>query len=242
MFLVPCCRPLGAVPVVGGVGAGFAEVESTLPFAVEGHQSAKSHVAREMLRRLKEDVQFFANEVSAVVWHCVVLRGIVLCCVVMYRIVSYRIGRVSCILLGCRCCSFSVSGRCYVCGTVSTVWIALDIDVAGGLTCPEFGMDVYGFTRLLGERPQNTMRQPLLVPCTGNAKPPRLGMNGAAWPLHYARIVTASCSEIFRPFSNFASCESPGCVLNPTAVAFLSLGSIAGMLLLLLLLLLLMFC
>lgn len=44
-------------------GAGFAEVESGLPFAVEGHPSAKSHVATEMLRRLKEDVQYFANEV-----------------------------------------------------------------------------------------------------------------------------------------------------------------------------------
>lgn len=43
--------------------SGFAEVESALPFAVEGHPSAKSHVAREMLRRLKEDVQYFANEV-----------------------------------------------------------------------------------------------------------------------------------------------------------------------------------
>lgn len=47
-------------------GAGFAEVESALPFAVEGHPSAKSSVAREMLRRLKEDVRYFANEVSAV--------------------------------------------------------------------------------------------------------------------------------------------------------------------------------
>lgn len=44
---------------------GFAEVESALPFAVEGHPSAKSHVAREMLRRLKEDVQYFANEVGS---------------------------------------------------------------------------------------------------------------------------------------------------------------------------------
>ena len=34
-----------------------------LPFAVEGHPSAKSPVATEMLRRLKEDVQFFATEV-----------------------------------------------------------------------------------------------------------------------------------------------------------------------------------
>lgn len=49
-----CCMP------------GFNEVESALPFAVEGHPSAKSHVAREMLRRLKEDVQYFANEVSGI--------------------------------------------------------------------------------------------------------------------------------------------------------------------------------
>lgn len=42
---------------------GLREVESRLPFAVEGHPSAKSHVAKEMLRRLKEDVQYFANEV-----------------------------------------------------------------------------------------------------------------------------------------------------------------------------------
>lgn len=43
--------------------AGFTEVESTLPFAVEAHPSATSHVAKEMLRRLKEDVQHFATEV-----------------------------------------------------------------------------------------------------------------------------------------------------------------------------------
>lgn len=43
---------------------GMVEVESGLPFAVEGHPSAKSHVAREMLRRLKEDVGHFAGEVS----------------------------------------------------------------------------------------------------------------------------------------------------------------------------------
>ena len=30
---------------------------------MEGHPSAKSHVAREMLRRLKEDVGHFASEV-----------------------------------------------------------------------------------------------------------------------------------------------------------------------------------
>lgn len=45
------------------LAAGFAEVESALPFVVEGHQSAKSPVAKEMLRRLKEDVQYFSNEV-----------------------------------------------------------------------------------------------------------------------------------------------------------------------------------
>lgn len=61
------------------VVSGFSEVESALPFAVEGHPSAKSHVAREMLRRLKEDVQYFANEVGAVVLCCVVLRWS--CCV-----------------------------------------------------------------------------------------------------------------------------------------------------------------
>ena len=40
-------------------------MESALPFGVEQHPSAKSHVAKEMLRRLKEDVQFFANEVRS---------------------------------------------------------------------------------------------------------------------------------------------------------------------------------
>lgn len=55
--LCPPCSSLA------GIGSGFAEVESALPFAVEGHPSAKSHVATEMLRRLKEDVQYFANEV-----------------------------------------------------------------------------------------------------------------------------------------------------------------------------------
>lgn len=44
--------------------AGLLEVEAGLPFAVESHPSAKSHVAKEMLRRLKEDVQYFANEVG----------------------------------------------------------------------------------------------------------------------------------------------------------------------------------
>lgn len=54
------------VPSLPGclVWTGFTEVESGLPFAVEGHPSAKSHVAREMLRRLKEDVQYFAKDVS----------------------------------------------------------------------------------------------------------------------------------------------------------------------------------
>lgn len=44
----------------------MVDIESGLPFTVEGHPSAKSHVAREMLRRLKEDVQYFAKEVG---WH-----------------------------------------------------------------------------------------------------------------------------------------------------------------------------
>lgn len=38
-------------------------MESGLPFVVEGHPSAKSPVAREMMRRLKEDVQYFSKEV-----------------------------------------------------------------------------------------------------------------------------------------------------------------------------------
>lgn len=37
-------------------------MESSLPFSVEDHPSAKSPVAREMLRRLKDDVQYFAKE------------------------------------------------------------------------------------------------------------------------------------------------------------------------------------
>lgn len=44
-------------------GKGFAQVEATLPFVVDSHPSAKSHVASEMLRRLRVDVQHFANEV-----------------------------------------------------------------------------------------------------------------------------------------------------------------------------------
>lgn len=75
MVVVPCfCFPVRVLRRKAGMRdaffscssvAGFAEVESGLPFAVEGHPSAKSHVAKEMLRRLKEDVQYFAKEVSA---------------------------------------------------------------------------------------------------------------------------------------------------------------------------------
>lgn len=60
------CLSSGTLVPLIPLCAGFAQIEATLPFAVEKHPSSKSPVAKEMLRRLKEDVQFFATEVHSV--------------------------------------------------------------------------------------------------------------------------------------------------------------------------------
>ena len=40
--------------------SGLAPLESSLPFDVEGHKAARSHVAKQMTARLTSDVAYFA--------------------------------------------------------------------------------------------------------------------------------------------------------------------------------------
>ena len=41
---------------------GLPQLEGALPFSVDGHACSKSHIAQQMLTRLRSDVNTFANQ------------------------------------------------------------------------------------------------------------------------------------------------------------------------------------